>query len=464
MLNDTLIWFEANETILSAIAAAVVVLSIAGAAMRSALARGTTSFVGAMRSRRENHGIDVSQPVPGFGGRAAIAVLPFDNMSDDPEQEYFADGIAEDILTSLQAYRSFPVIARNSTFTYKGTSPDVRKVAKELGAGYVLEGSVRKSGDKVRITGQLIDAAGHHLWAGKYDKDLSDIFTVQDEITSEIVGAIAPEIERADITLAARKRAKDMTAWDYLLQAQDQFNKLTPEGIRQARDLLDKAIERDNEFALAYVILARVHISNGVFFNGTALPESLEESLKKAEEYARRAVAMDKSLAYARAVLGLCFFFRKQHDRALEETTEALRLNPSEPIIRAYYATVLWARGDPESGFAELQVAKRLSPNDSNMWFILHAEALTLAMSGRHEEAIVAAEKAIEERASATLGHMGLIVSLDALGRAEEAKRAFQRAKQAVPGFSPPIVIMSITDEELRESILDACRRAGWDG
>lgn len=464
MLSEILIWFEANETVISSIAAAVVVLSIAGAAMRGALARGTMSFVGAMRSRRENHGIDVSQPVPGFGGRAAIAVLPFDNMSDDPSQEYFADGIAEDILTSLQAFRSFPVIARNSTFSYKGTSPDVRKVAKELGAGYVLEGSVRKAGGKVRITGQLIDAAGHHLWAGKYDRDLSDIFAVQDEITAEIVGAIAPEIERADVTLAARKRPKDMTAWDYFLQAQDQHHKLTPESVRQARELLDKAIERDSEFALAYVVLARAHIANSVFFYGTALRESAEESLKRAEECARRAVALDKSLAYARAVLGLCFVFRRQHDRALEETTGALRLNPSEPIIRAYYATVLWVRGDPEAGFAELQVAKRLSPNDSNIWFILHAEALTLAMMGRHEDAIVAAEKAIDERAGATLGHMGLIVSLDALGRADEAKSAFQRACRAAPGFSPPIAIIGIADEALREGIFDACRRAGWDG
>ena len=302
MLADTLIWFEVNETVLSSIAAAVVVLSIAGAAMRGVLARGATSFAGVLRTRGQDSGIDVPQPVPGFEGRAAIAVLHFDNMSDDPEQEYFADGIAEDILTSLQAFRKFPVIARNSTFNYKGTSPDVREVARELGAGYVLEGSVRKVGDRVRITGQLIDASGHHLWAGKYDKELSDIFTVQDEITAEIVGAIAPEIERTDVTQAARKRSKDMTAWDYLLQAQDHYHKLTPEGIRQCRELTEKVIERDEEFALAYVFLARAHISNSVFFNGNALTECAEESLVKAEELARKAVSMDKSLAFVRAI------------------------------------------------------------------------------------------------------------------------------------------------------------------
>jgi adenylate cyclase len=262
-------------------------------------------------------------------------------MSDDPEQEYFADGIAEDILTSLQAFRKFPVIARNSTFNYKGTSPDVREVARELGAGYVLEGSVRKVGDRVRITGQLIDASGHHLWAGKYDKELSDIFTVQDEITAEIVGAIAPEIERTDVTQAARKRSKDMTAWDYLLQAQDHYHKLTPEGIRQCRELTEKVIERDEEFALAYVFLARAHISNSVFFNGNALTECAEESLVKAEELARKAVSMDKSLAFARAISGLCFYFRRQTG-PWRKWTKPCASTPANP---SYGRTMLWHCG-----------------------------------------------------------------------------------------------------------------------
>lgn len=464
MLNETLIWFEANETVLSGVAAAVVVLSIAGAAMRGALARGATTFMGALRSQKKDHDIDVSQPVPGFQGRVAIAVLPFDNMSGDPEQEYFADGIAEDILTSLQAFRSFPVIARNSTFNYKGTSPDVRKVARELGAGYVLEGSVRKVGDRVRITGQLIDAAGHHLWAGKYDKDLSDIFAVQDEITAEIVGAIAPEIERADTTLAARKRPKDMTAWDYLLQARSEAYKLSPEGARKAHALAQKALEQDPEFAQAYVILARVHLANAIFYGGTALPESVEESIQTAAEHARKAVALDKSFGYARAVLGMALISQHQPERGSQETAEAVRLNPSEPLIRAYYASGLFATGDMETGLAELQVAKRLSPNDSSMWFILHAEAIVLSCLERHEEAIAIAKQAIEEGAGASLGHVALVHSLDALGRSEEAKSAYQSALRKVPGFSPSASVIAVVNEELRRSLLDSFRHVGWDG
>jgi adenylate cyclase len=408
--------------------------------------------------------IDVSQPVPGFGGRAAIAVLPFDNLSSDPEQEYFADGIAEDILTSLQAFHTFPVIARNSTFTYKGAATDVRTVAKALGAGYVLEGSVRKVGGKVRITAQLVNAGGLHLWAGKYDRELSDIFAVQDEITAQIVAAIAPEIDRADMILAARKRPKDMTAWDYLLQAQDQHNKLTLEGVRQARELTDKALDREPKMARALVLLTRIHIANALFFSGLALSESPEESIQKAAECARKATEADRSLGAAHAALGMTFVFQKLPERGLQETSEAVRLNPSEPTIRSQHATLSWMCGDPDKGLEELQVAKRLSPNDSNMWSILHTEALILAMSGRHEEAIVVAEKAIDERAGAAPAHIALILSLDSLGRTEEAKSAFQRTTQMAPGFSPRSATIVLTDEVEVQRIEDVLRRAGWDG
>jgi adenylate cyclase len=408
--------------------------------------------------------VDVSRPVPGFGGRAAIAVLPFDNLSSDPEQEYFADGIAEDILTSLQAFRSFPVIARNSTFSYKGTSPDVRAVAKELGAGYVLEGSVRKAGNKVRITGQLINADGLHLWAGKYDRDLSDIFAVQDEITTAIVGAIAPEIDRADTILAARKRPTDMTAWDFLLQARAEAYKLSPEGTRKAVALAQKALELDPDFAPAYVVLSRVNVANATFFGGSALPEDAEEGLQKGGEYARKAVALDKSSGFAHAVFGMALLSQKHSERGYQETMEAVRLNPSEPLIRAYHAVGLWANGNSEGALAELEVAQRLSPSDSSMWFILHSLAFGFSVVGRHEEAIATAEKAIEEGAGAAIGHLALVRSLDAVGRTEEAKSAYQRALRAAPGFSPETAIPAVTDDTLRNSLLDAFRRAGWEG
>ncbi len=294
--------------------------------------------------------------------------------------------------------------------------------------------------------------------------DLTDIFEVQDEITTAIVGAIAPEIDRADTILAARKRPTDMTAWDYLLQARAEAYKLSPEGTRQAVASAQKALDLDPDFAPSYVVLSRSHVANAVFFGGSALQEDAEESLQKAGEYARKAVSLDKSFGYAHAVLGMALLSQKHPERGLQETNEAVRLNPSEPLIRAYNAVGLWATGDPESALAELEVARRLSPSDSSMWFILHSLAFGFSVVGRHEEAIAAAEKAIEEGAGASIGHIALIRSLDALGRAEEAKSAYQRALRAAPGFSPETAIPAVTDEELRNSMLDAFRRAGWDG
>jgi tetratricopeptide (TPR) repeat protein len=223
-------------------------------------------------------------------------------------------------------------------------------------------------------------------------------------------------------------------------------------------------LDQDPDFAQAYVVLARAHFGNAMFFGGSALPESAEESIQKATEYARKAVKLDKSLGYAHAVLGMAFMFQKQPERGLQETAEAVRLNPSEPMIRAYYATGLWISGSVEAGLAELEVAKRLSPNDSSMWYILHAEALALSILGRHEDAIATAEKAIEEGAGASMGHVALIFSLDALGRTEEAGSAYQRAIRAAPGFSPVAAISPSTDDELRSSVLNAFRRSGWDG
>ena len=268
MLADILVWLEANETVLSAVAAAVVVFSIVGAAMRGALKRTTTALIDTARATKEvlSHNqlpvVDVSQPVPGFGGRPAIAVLPFDNMSEDPDQDYFADGITEDILTSLQSFRTFPVIARNSTFAYKGKSMDLREVAKELGAGYILEGSVRRSGEKVRITGQLIDKDGHHIWADRFDLDLSDIFAVQDEITSKIVGAIAPEIDGADIRLLQSKPTENMDAWDCLLRAQSLIHESSADSLKEASDLIDKATELDPAFAQAFALRANAAVAD----------------------------------------------------------------------------------------------------------------------------------------------------------------------------------------------------------
>ena len=232
--------------------------------------------------------VDVSEPVPGFSDRAAIAVLPFLNLSDDPAQEYFSDGITEDVITSLQSTGSFPVIARTSTFSYKGHALDVRDIAKALGAGYVLEGSVRKVEDRVRINAQLIDATGRHIWAEFYDSELHDIFAVQDEIRQQIIGAMEPELLKAEMARAQLVRTEDMQAWDYYLQAAanattfggyaDRNGRpVTIERMEHARELAMKAVELDPGFADAYTMLG--HIS---FYYVTDLRSKLiEEASEK---------------------------------------------------------------------------------------------------------------------------------------------------------------------------------------
>jgi adenylate cyclase len=471
LAEQIIAFLEAHETALSAVAAFVVIMSVIGTLMRGAVKRSaelTVSFLFSWRDRTkesDDAGVDVSQPVPGFGGRPAIAVLPFDNMSNDPEQDYFADGITEDLLTALQAFKTFPVIARNSTFAYKGKSPDVRDVAKDLGAGYVLEGSVRKSGDQVRITAQLIDQGGHHIWADRYDRDLSNIFAVQDEICEEIVTAIAPQIDLADIRRSEAKTTKNMEAWDCYMQGLARANEITPENCRLARDLFLQAIDQDPQFPLAYVQLGRTYFQNFALFAGKALDIPGAESLSKAADSVRKALELDKNQPVARGHLALISVFMGEAASARAEGEAAVRLNPSDALAHASLAGALFALGEIDNGLEEVRLAQRLSPSDSLMWYFLHVEAFLLFASGRFEDTIATARRSIAERELAQPARIALIASLDALGREDEAKAAFADATRLIPNFSTDAIrILFGKAPELWGRIEAALRRAGWDG
>ncbi len=281
-MDSIVIWLENNAVLLGAIGSLAAVLAlflVNGAQVVTALVRRLRSAdetyarpgteTGAAQSSTQDTDtqlVDVSKPVPGFGGREALAVLPFANMSEDAEQGYFADGITEDLLTALQAFRTFPVIARSTTFAYKGKSPDIREVAKELGAGYILEGSVRKMGERVRITAQLIDADGVHLWAERYDRNLTEIFDVQDEIIEKIAAAIAPELLRADRKKQDLKKPEDLKAWDYALQAGECLLSPNIDDFSLSLELLQKALALDPSFGLAHAMIANAYSYNIVFF------------------------------------------------------------------------------------------------------------------------------------------------------------------------------------------------------
>jgi adenylate cyclase len=297
--------------------------------------------------------------------KPSIAVLPFDNISGDPEQEYFSDGITEDIITALSQIRQFFVIARNTTFTYKGRAVDVQAVAKELGVRYVLEGSIRRAGDRIRVTAQLIDGeTGKHIWAKRYDRDLEDIFAVQDEITTTVVGAIQPELSRAEQDRARRKSSDNLDAWDLYQRGVWHSWRMSKEDHVEAQLHLQRAIELDSEFCPAYAFLAFT-MWRTVPFGFTDTPT---DTLDKALEIAKQAIALDNSDAHAHWAMGVVCMQRRKHELAQEELERAIELNPSFASAYQFLGWTLVYDKQPEEGIRMVREAQRLSPNDPSAW------------------------------------------------------------------------------------------------
>ena len=267
-----------------------------------------------------------ARPVLALPDRPSIAVLPFQNMSGDPEQEYFSDGLSEDIITLLSAWRSFPVIARNSSFAFKKQSRDIRMIARELSARYVIEGSVRKSSNRVRVTAQLIDAeSGHHLWARKFDGALDDVFALQDEITRQIVISVEPEMEKAELRKSETKRSTSLDAWDYFLRGRAFLHQLTPEDVVRARAMFERAVELDPQYSDAWAGLSWTY-QREILFDVVEDRRAWED---KALEAARRAVALDNGSSFAHLALSGAFMWSNQHEQSIPETRMAVELNPS---------------------------------------------------------------------------------------------------------------------------------------
>jgi len=302
--------------------------------------------------------------------KPSIAVLAFQNMSGDVEQEFFADGIAEDIITALSKAHWLFVIARNSSFSYKGKSVDVREVGRDLGVRYVLEGSVRKAGNRVRITAQLIDAtSGHHVWAERYDRALEDIFAVQDEITRSIIGAIAPGIVAAEIQRTRGKEAAQLGQWERVMRAHWHVWRFTREDCREAFHLTDEILRRDPNNALALADLSFNWHFGGVFGWTT---EPIAKAMEKSGDAARRAVAAEDRDATAQAALAVYEVFSNRHDDAIKRLMRAVELDPNSSLARGQLGVALSFGGEPDRSIAALEDAKRLSPRDYLM-VIWHA-------------------------------------------------------------------------------------------
>jgi adenylate cyclase len=383
--------------------------------------------------------------VPGFSGRPAIAVLPFDNLSGDPEQEYFADGIAEDLITRLSTWRSFPVIARNSSFVYRGKAVDVKQVSRELGVRYVVEGSVRKAGDHVRINTQLIDAAtGHHVWAERYDRELRDIFALQDEITEAIAGWLAPELLKAEQERASRKEPRNLDAWDCVHRGFWHGWKLNRESNTEARALFERAAELDPQLGMAFYGLTTAHYMD-IFYQWTDSPE---RSLGALVQAAERSAALDEQDAL---------------DKMLAALELAIELNPSLTLAYGMLGNILATLGRPEDAIPTLEKGMRLSPRDPFSFAFLSGLALAHFAAGRYEDAIDWAQRSLRRRTDWIDSHHILAASCAHLGRLDEARAALQEAVRLQPDFSLDTfkMMFSSSDPGFAERYLDGLRRAG---
>jgi adenylate cyclase len=372
----------------------------------------------------------------------SIAVLPFQNMSGDPEQEYFADGMVEDIITALSRFKSLFVIARNSSFSYKGKLPDVRQVGRELGVRYVLEGSVRKSANRVRITGQLIDSlSGAHLWADRFDGTLEDVFVLQDRVTETVVNAIAPRVEQAEIERSKSKSTDRLDAYDYYLRGLARLNLVMvgahPEAIlasvREARALFLKATEIDSDFARAYSSAARCCLIESQNVGATADRGAIVAETVRVSRCAA-SVGRDDALALSDAAQALAYV-AGEIDEGTALVERALALNPNLALAWNFGGWIKIFRGEPEVAIERFARAMRLNPLDPFIFLLRLGTACGHLFAGDDKEAANWAERALQERPKVIVG-LRLAASCFAHGgRLEEARRAAAQLRELVPSF-----------------------------
>jgi adenylate cyclase len=390
--------------------------------------------------------------------KPSIAVLPFNNLSGDPEQEYFSDGLTEEIISTLSRVPKLFVIARNSTFTYKGKPVKVQQVSEELGVQYVLEGSVRKGGEKIRITAQLIDAlSGHHLWAEQYDRNLDDIFALQDEITIKIITAMQVKLTEGEQARAVAKGTNNLEAYLKCLEAHGYAIRINPESNAMAKQLAEEAVALDPEYAWAYFALGRAHQLD-VWLRTSKSPK---QSIAKAMELLQKAIALDDTFAEAHARLGFLYSMMRQHDKGIAETEKGVALNPNSAQAHFFLGKTLFFAGRSEESIPEYKKAIRLNPIPTSAypWSI----GLSYAYMGQYEEAIEWCEKAVRQEPDDLLARMMMTVVYSLSGRDEAARAEAAELLRIQPKFSVKGLEKRLTykRKEDREKFLDALRKAG---
>ncbi len=405
----------------------------------------------------------VPPPLP-LPDKPSLAVLPFQNMSGDPEQEYFTDGIVEDITTAIARLSWLFVIARNSSFAYKGKSPDLRQVGRELGVRYILEGSVRKAGNRVRITGQLIDTTtGAHIWADRIDGALDDIFELQDRVASSVAGAIEPKLRQSEIERAARKPTDSLDAYDLYLRALAQFHKYTEEGMGEAVALGKRALAIDPSYAPAAALIGWCRLLQRVQGWGAVSEAEIAEAVL----LARQAIEGGRDDPDVLSMAGYTIsFLAGEHSAAVATIDRALVLNPNSAQAWGALGWVLGMQHQPNPAIQALQQAMRLSPFDPLGFFFAAGLAFVHLVAGRHEEAIEWADRTLQAQPRYIIAMRLKLVCLAHLGRTEEARDWLARVLVLQPGLTvaawkASITTMSIFSPELLALYVEGLRKAG---
>jgi adenylate cyclase len=362
--------------------------------------------------------------------RPSLAVLPFANLSKDPTQEYFSDGVTEDLITGLSKVSGLFVIARNSVFTYKGTPVKVREVGRDLGVRYVLEGGVQRAGSRVRITAQLVDATtGYHIWAERYDREVNDIFALQDEVTQHIVRAMAVKLTEAEKARPGRAPTGVLEAYDLVLRGHEERKRATREGNAEARRLFVKALDLDPDYAAAYAGLSWTHLQSWQF-----LWSADRENLERARELAERAMALDSTLVDAYHLLGQIFLWRKEHDRAIAQAERAVAVAPNDADSYETLAEILGWSGRAEESIRVIRHAMRLNPRYPYfyLWTLGHA----LYLTERRQEALETFGKIVQLNPNFVAAYAYQAVVLSELGQLKAARAAWAKAGHISPGAS----------------------------
>jgi adenylate cyclase len=410
----------------------------------------------------EVDGPDRAPPLP---VKPSIAVLPLAGIGSDPESEHLADGITENIITALSHVSELFVIARNSSFIYKGRPVKVQEAGLELGVRYILEGSLQKAGDRIRVNVQLVDApTGHHLWADRYDRDLKDIFALQDEITREIVVALQVNLTEGEQARLRYRSTLDLQAWGFLVQAIGYFNRFTREGNLKARELSQRARKIDPDNAMVLALLAWTYLMDSSF----GAEKSRSGNFARAIELADRASSLDDSLAEANSVQSYIQSFRGDYERALKEGAKGIALAPNSANIRAVYAHTLLYAGEFKEALGEVDRALRLSPYYPDYFLIIQAWAQFMDQDFRTAAGTWRRHLRLVERRNLSprrsiVGHLGLAACLQALGQEEAARSQAREVLRINPGFDLKNVrrFCPFREDHHLEGLLETLRRTG---